>query len=105
MTNMKLQNKVRHGDLVIKQIDEIPQDVKLRKGLIVLLGEVTGHKHQLTSGKIFDGKDGLIYLNLAKNSSIIHEEHNTIKLARGKYVVLRTREYDYSSKKIKEVTD
>ncbi len=101
---MYLNNMKRHGDLIIKRIDALPE-ATLRKTRIVLFGEATGHKHQLTSGQVLDGKDGLIYLNLSKDSSIIHEEHNTIKLSKGKYVVLRTREYDYSSKKVREVMD
>lgn len=94
----------RHGDLIIKRTSEIPE-ATLRKTRVVLFGEATGHSHKLTSGQVLDGKDGLIYLNLSKDSSIVHEEHNTIKLSKGKYVVLRTREYDYSSKKVRQVID
>jgi hypothetical protein len=100
-----MQNKIyRQGDIIIQAIKELPADLKLRKNTIILYGEVTGHKHQLLKGKVLDGKD-LIYLSLAKDSAIVHEEHNTINLKAGNYAVLRTREYDYSAKKVREVMD
>jgi len=85
--------QIRQGDLYIKEIDSLPKGIKKRNSLVILYGEATGHKHQLTTGKIFDGKDGAIYLSLSKAGKIIHEEHNTVTLAKGKYAVIRQREY------------
>lgn len=86
-------NQARQGDLFIKRIDKLPKGLKKRASKIILYGEATGHKHQLTSGSVFDDPKGAIYLSLLKDGSIVHEEHNTIKLKKGKYAVIRQREY------------
>ena len=90
---MKTNYLARQGDLLIKQINVFPKEITKRKTTIILYGEVTGHKHQLTDGDIFDGKDGLIYLLLSEAAKIVHEEHKPIVLKKGKYAVIRQREY------------
>lgn len=72
---------------------------------IILWGEVTGHAHRLVGGQTFTDSNGNVFLNLLKTAKIVHEEHDTIPLKAGTYAILRTREYDYSSQKAKEVTD
>lgn len=89
-----MNNKMyRQGDLLIQEVDSLPKDIKKRENRIILWGEATGHKHQLTTGSVFDGKDGAIYLELLKGGKIVHDEHNPISLKKGKYAVIRQREY------------
>ena len=83
----------RQGDLVIKSVKELPKRLKEVKGGIILRGEATGHAHRLVGGDVFSGKDGLIYLMLAKAGSIVHDEHKPLNLKAGKYMVIRQREY------------
>jgi len=83
----------RQGDLLIKRITDLPKGLKIRKSLVILRGESTGHKHQLTKGSVLDGKNGLIYLLLSKSAQITHDEHKPINLKAGKYIVIRQREY------------
>lgn len=83
----------RQGDLIIKSVKELPKGLKKVRDGIILKGESTGHSHRLIGGDVFSGKDGLIYLMLAKNGSVRHEEHKPINLKAGKYVVIRQREY------------
>ena len=95
----------RQGDIIIKQVDQLPKGLKIKMDNIILWGEVTGHAHRLVGGQTFTDSNGNVFLNLLKTAKIVHEEHATIDLVKGKYVILRTREYDYSSQKAKEVTD
>lgn len=95
---------VRHGDILCKKIDQLPEGLKKRKGNVVLYGEVTTHAHRLIGGDIFE-KGSELYLSVKKKGKLVHEEHAEIGLKPGNYIVLRTREYDYSSKKIRAVID
>lgn len=95
---------VRHGDILCKKIDQLPEGLKKRKGNVILWGEVTTHAHRLLNGDIFE--DGAkLYLVAKKGAYLSHEEHKKIMLPVGNYAIFRTREYDYSSKKIREVRD
>ena len=93
----------RHGDVFVKEIDEITQDAKPREGLVLAYGEVTGHKHQLDAGEMFETKDGKLYFRLNKKGKLRHEEHLTITLPKGNYEVIRQREY--TPKAIRRVAD
>lgn len=83
----------RQGDLFIQEIEQLPEGLKAQKNLILVYGEATGHKHQLKSGQVFTDDKGLMFLKLSKVTELIHEEHATIDLPKGNYVVIRQREY------------
>ena len=83
----------RHGDVLVVRIDEIPQDVKKLDHLVLAWGEVTGHKHQLDVGELFETKNGKLYFRLNKKGRLSHEEHKTIELPAGNYEVIGQREY------------
>lgn len=94
----------RHGDLLIEQVDSIPEKAKLRKSSIILNGEATGHSHKLNNGLVLDD-EGTVFLDVKESATITHEEHNTIKLPPGKYIVIRQQEYDPYEKAVREVQD
>ena len=94
----------RHGDLLIEQIDQIPQDVKLVSSNIILEGTLTGHAHRLNGGQIF-GKEGTVYLSVPESGTLTHEEHNTINLPAGNYIVIRQREFDPFEEAVRYVQD
>lgn len=83
----------RQGDVGLQQIDKLPKGLKVIKSLVLVLGEATGHKHQLKTGRVFQDDKGLMFLKLAKATELIHEEHQTIKLPKGFYSIIRQREY------------
>ncbi len=82
----------RHGDLLIESVNSIPEKAKERNTNIILDGEVTGHAHRLIGGAVMDVGDQA-YLSVPKTATVVHEEHNTITLPAGDYVVVRQREY------------
>lgn len=97
----------RQGDLIIKEVQELPQ-VKLLevKSGVILKGESTGHAHRLSNGDVLRTPDGQMFLRIAvAGGKITHEEHKPVTLKKGIYAVLRTREWDYSAAKAREVLD
>ncbi len=95
----------RQGDLVIKEVRELPQNLLVVKNGVILEGESTGHAHRLVGGSVFKDNQNLMYLKVTSKAKIVHEEHKPISLSKGMYAVLRTREWDYSSAKAREVLD
>jgi hypothetical protein len=96
--------QVRHGDLLLERIDSIPKGAKERNTNVILDGEVTGHAHRLIGGAILDHEDRA-YLSVPKTATVIHEEHNTITLPPGDYVVTRQREYNPYERAARNVVD
>lgn len=94
MNNTK--NMYRQGDLLIVSISALPTGLK-KKDNILAYGEVTGHKHQLMSETVFVNLEGKQFLDLKKQSSLVHDTHAEIKLDPGKYEVIIQREYDLLS--------
>lgn len=95
----------RHGDLLIVEVSSIPSEAEHmdQHNRVLAYGEVTGHKHQLDLGDMFETKDGKLYFKLPENGKLSHEEHNTIVLPPGKYEVRRQREY--SPEMVRPVAD
>jgi hypothetical protein len=85
----------RHGDVMIEECTEIPKDAKKIKGNILVRGEVTGHAHRLDTPGSFQLLEtpNFIYIDVTKETNIVHEEHAPITLQTGKYKVWVQREY------------
>jgi hypothetical protein len=86
--------KIRHGDVLIELIKEIPSEAKLLKDRKELaFGEVTGHAHRIDVGDLFENKDGQLYLKVDRLAHLSHEEHKTITINPGVYKVTIKRQY------------
>jgi hypothetical protein len=86
----------RHGDVLIGQIDVLPENAKKRGNVILAYGEITGHSHRIADPKTAETfeLDGQIYLKVtAPKALLIHEEHAAIELPEGMYRVWQQREY------------
>lgn len=94
----------RHGDLLIERIKSIPQDVKQRNSNVILEGEATNHFHRLHGGAILEKGDS-VYLRVVEDGNVTHEEHNTIALPVGDYIVTRQREWNPYERAIRQVQD
>ena len=83
----------RQGDVLLMSTDRI-EGRKLTH-LILAEGEVTGHKHQITSGEAElreqDGK--LILIVSSETATLSHEEHKPIQIPQGTWIVRTQREY------------
>lgn len=93
----------RQGDVLIVRVPTVPAGTREvprdEAGRIVLaLGEVTGHAHairdpdatlfQLTGADVEQR-----FLEITREVTLTHEEHDAITLAPGTYEVRRQREY------------
>jgi len=89
-----MKTNYRHGDVLIiptkKKVQGEPQ-----KKAVLALGEVTGHSHQMTSGKstLFRFKEEMYLRVTSKRAALTHEEHAKIELPAGEYEVVIQRDY------------
>ena len=103
----------RHGDLLIKQIDHIPPSAHRLSTCIIAEGEVTGHNHKLYGSHQVYGTHSSqnhriivpTYFQAKEEISLKHQEHNTLKISKGNYVILHEREYNPFQNIQKEVVD
>lgn len=82
----------RQGDVLIKQVTDIPAGLKTSKDNVLVYGESTGHAHRLQGGSVKTKGDEM-YIIADDGAKIVHEEHDTIELMKGRYAVIRQREY------------
>ncbi len=82
----------RQGDILLTKVDSIPQTAKLDIEGVLVYGEKTGHKHKVVGGKLYRDKDTM-FVKVDKKAKIIHEEHKPLNLSKGKYSVIRQKEY------------
>lgn len=120
-----------HGDLDLFKVDKIPSQLKLSgltsplesSGLtkkvqristgsyILQKGSTTGHKHTLNSSTdtdfdVFLNKDGTVDgFQLFGSALLSHEEHRTLALEPGIYLIEHEQEEDPRDGLIKEVID
>jgi hypothetical protein len=99
----------RHGDLLIRQINELPKGLKEVKTNIVAEGEFTGHNHTVIveddTIAVFSDNSGKKYIGLAKDAKISHQEHKTLEIPCGYYEVIIEQEFDPFEQKIRQVKD
>jgi len=98
-----MKKQYRQGDILIEKINKLPYNLKPKEDLIIARGETTGHVHRLDGGQVLVDIEGNLFLNLAQEQTLLHEEHKPIVLPPGKYRVIRQREYD--EKEIRTIED
>ena len=95
----------RHGDLLIRQVKKIPESATRVFTNIIAHGE-NGHTHKLHgSHQVFETPDKQIVFQAKQDLSLKHQEHNTIKISKGNYVVVRERQYNPFNNIEEEVLD
>ena len=98
-TLMKIQ-QYRQGDVLLEQIPSLPDNLKRgvrEEGrIIVARGESTGHSHVIADAKVqsFVDSDGNLFLEVAEQTEVVHEEHATLTLPPGVYRITHQREYN-----------
>lgn len=105
----------RHGDLLLREVKEIPKDAKLieqSNERILAYGETTGHKHVLAVAEKISAPqisayevDGQTYLKIDKVSQLTHEEHKPLTIQPSVYMLVTEREYDYFKEEERQVVD
>ena|SRR3990167_8034327 len=104
-----MKNNYRHGDLLLKQIDELPKNLKAVEGGTLALGEVTGHRHTIEADRdilqLYEDENGRKYFMLKKPAPLTHQEHKTITIEKGLYLVEQEQEFDPFKEEINKVRD
>jgi hypothetical protein len=81
----------RQGEVLIIPVIKI-KGTKLSHRVIAE-GEILGHKHELTSGELYE-HEGVMYLKAESETVLNHPEHKAIELPKGNYQIIIQREYD-----------
>jgi len=101
----------RHGDILVRQIDAMPEGLQKKKDRVLAWGEATGHNHNLVVPKLadfdirVDVAENKIYFSTDTCVELEHQEHKTIEIDPGIYTVDIERERDPFSKMILQVRD
>ncbi len=95
----------RHGDLLLKQVDKLPEKAKKLNTNVLASGTATGHSHTLNGKAGVLEKDGVRYVKVIGKAALKHQEHATINLAKGAYQIVHEREYDIVKEEIRKVED
>lgn len=112
---MKNAQIVRHGEVILKPVSELPKEAKLEKETkkFIVAHSETGHHHILTSDlskfKVYT-HNGDTYIEVPELSELIHEKtgkdtHAPHKIAPATYKVVIKRAFDYFAKKMARVRD
>ena len=96
---------LRHGDLLLKTITTLPKNAKKINTDTLQEGEVTGHKHRLQGNFEILIQNGQKFVNAKSQLELVHEEHNTIQIPIGMYVLVQEREFDLFDLFEREVYD
>lgn len=100
-----------HGDVTIRKIDTLPENVKAimaKNGFFVLAeGETTGHMHRIAQRESVEMMEaqGRVFLRVAQPVDLVHEEHKTMTIDPGIYEIDRVKEYDPFAEEIRRVQD
>lgn len=85
---------IRQGDVILLPTQQM-QGKKLQH-LTLAEGEVTAHKHRISDGKaeLYE-QDGTLYLRVfSDTATLTHEEHKSIQIPQGMWMVRIQREYE-----------
>lgn len=97
---------VQQGDCILVKAVAIPKGAKKVKfNGVVLKGEgVNTHEVAVEDVEVYE-KEGVLYLQVNKETEIVHQEHGKQVLAPGIYKRVIEREYDYESEEARETRD
>ena len=93
----------RQGDVCLIAVKSIPADAAPQepngRKVILALGEATGHHHRFEfldatqNVRLHVAHGGARYLHVETPAQLLHEEHSTVRVPAGDYVLPRQVEY------------
>ena len=92
------QFRLRHGKDWRKRAKQVPDNV-------IIEGEISGHKHEVKNGKLYEHPDkkGVMILEAGEGCVVKHPEHKPIAFPKGTYEINIQREYsDGEATKVKD---
>lgn len=100
--------KIQQGDIIIKTTNILEKQWgKKINHLILQKSDVSGHSHKIVGKAVLysTDKEGEFFLDVLEKSKVIHEEHKTLSVPKGKYFVYGVRELDHFEEEIRRVRD
>ena len=103
-----------HGECIIKEIENLPQNLKQRKekvSIMIAESETVGNEHRIKikdGVKFYEDKNGTLYMKNSSPTDIycLHEQrHDTIEIPEGIWEINKAVEYDYFAHQIIEVRE
>ncbi len=109
------KNIVRHGEVLLKPVAELPKEAKLEKETkqYIVAHSETGHHHVLTakkSFKVYKTDFGEMYLEVPETAELVHEKsgkdvHTPHKIVPSIYKVVIKKQFDYFKGALENVRD
>ncbi len=117
-----MEKYLRHGDVPIRRIEttslqKLPDGLK-PIGQTLAYGEVTGHHHSMRgSAQVLQlekpieleiaGEQMQVqkFLHVDQDAILEHQEHKTIQVPKGDYIILEERQYNPFDEEIRKVMD
>lgn len=101
----------RHGDVDIREVkeSEVPKNLKKLDTLTLAFGEATGHHHTLVAepmrAVVFEDEKGQKWVRLDDKAELTHQEHKTLTIEKGWYLIQIEQEFDPFKDAIQKVRD
>jgi hypothetical protein len=96
----------RHGDVLLRRIERLPDGAVECDTRILAEGEATGHVHQLVGGDVtVYTLNGVLFLAVHQTTELVHAEHKTITIPDGLFEIAREREYDPFADLVRQTMD
>lgn len=107
MSKKKAPKLYRQGDVLLIEAAEVPEEARILEHTTVALGEATGHHHTFENkGVVLQELDEKMWVVAGEESSLVHQEHETILVEPGIYEVRIQREYEpQSADQVRRVLD
>ena len=93
------------ADVLLADVQEIPEVGERRQSPVLVTGEATGHAHRVEApekAEIWE-VGGQLYLKVTDATRILHDEHLPVSIPPGIYRVWQQREY--SPRDIRTIQD
>ena len=108
----------RQGDILLERIYEIPQQImkqqqqqqqqQTQDNYIIAHGE-SGNQHRMSKHVLIfenpENKEERYVQVLSQNTDLVHQEHKSIYIPQGIYIIRREREYNAFEIAIRQVQD
>ncbi len=104
---------IRQGDVLLVEVKSIPKDAALVPNetakVILAYGEMTGHHHRFEfrdtshNVKLYSTGGSARYLDVTAPAELLHEEHSTAVVPKGKWLV--PQQVEYTPAKLRRVAD
>lgn len=98
---------MRQGDVLIQQIAEKPASAKKQNHCVLAYGEVTSHKHEISTDQalLWTDTDGTSYVEVYRElATLRHPEHGAITLP-GPAIYRVTQQREYYPGELRNVAD